>query len=107
MIRRGDVHRLKAASPSEAAGLVLVVSNNANNRSSLPDLTVLEVEAGQGDEASGLETSFELASQRLKVQGRGLSRIAKDRLEPLPFGTLSGDELSRVEKLLALHLGLD
>ncbi len=107
MIRRGGVYRLKAESSPRATGLVLVVSNNANNRSSLPDLTVLEVEAGLGDEMPGLETTFELASQRLKVQGWGLSRIAKDLLEPSPIGTLSGDELSRVKKLLALHLGLD
>lgn len=107
MIRRGEVYRLRAGSTPQATGLVLVVSNNANNRSSLPDLAVLEVEAGLGNELSGLETTFELASQRLKVRAWGLSRIAKDLLEPLPLGTLSGDELSRVEKLLALHLGLD
>jgi hypothetical protein len=107
MIRRGEVYRLKAGSSSHTTGLILVISNNAINRSSLPDLAVLEVEAGLGNELSGLETTFELVSQRLKVRAWGLSRLAKDLLEPLPLGTLSRDELSRVENLLALHLGLD
>jgi len=105
-ICRGEVYRLKAGTP-QATGLVLVVSEDAMNHSNFPSLTVLEVKAGLGNELSGLETTFELASQRLKVQTWGLSQIAKNLLEPLPLGTLSKDELSRVGKLLALHLGLD
>jgi hypothetical protein len=84
----------------------LVVSEDAMNHSSFPSLTVLEVKAGLADEPE-IETTFELASQRLKVQTWGLSQIAKNLLEPLPLGTLSGDELSRVGKLLTRHLGLD
>ena len=104
-VRRGEVYRLKVGT-LRTTGLVLVVSDNAGNRSGLSNLDVLEVEAASGDELPELEATFELASQRLKVCAWGLSRITKDLLEPLPLGSLSGDELKRVEKLLALRLRL-
>jgi mRNA-degrading endonuclease toxin of MazEF toxin-antitoxin module len=106
MIRRGEVYRVQMDTDSQEEVLVLVVSNSASNRSSLPTVTVLSVLPRRGEEMPGLEVAFELEGRGVKVQPHSLTARSKEDPAETPVGTLEDSALRRIDTILSRHLAL-
>ncbi len=106
MIRRGEVYQAQVATDSQDEALVLVVSNNASNRSTLPTVTVLAIVSQEGEEVPGLEVAFTLGNRGVKVQPHSLTVVTKKDLEKTPVGMMENSLLGQVDTLLARHLAL-
>lgn len=106
MIRRGEVYQAQVAMDSQDEALVLIVSNNASNRSTLPTVTVLAVVPEGGPEVPGLEVAFTLGNRGVKVQPHSLTVVTKKDLEKTPVGMMDNSLLGQVDTLLARHLAL-
>lgn len=106
MICRGEVYKTLVRKESQQQALVLVVSSNACNRSTLLTVAVLAVvPARQGDEAE-LEVIFELDDTRVTVTPETLTAMPKKDLPEAPVRLLETSLMGQVDVLIARYLAL-
>ncbi len=89
---RGEIYNAQLRNTSqneyEESSLVVIVSSNANNRSSLPTLTVVPVVPHYLDEVLPFETSLQIAEKPAKAQAQGIITIPKAWVQGEPVGRL-------------------